>query len=445
MTTMLDKLRSCHTCGEIFRGRSAYEDHIKRVHQKSVTAKFSGNTVKIISRGPDGKFKCFCGSVFLLPGSFRKHAKGCVGNEDRTVSTGVIGDSLTEVSDGNMTEGDEGEDITAGRVVVDLPFDCIGESVYDNPLIVDDEQLRKIECMVNERMEFIICRRCELAVAPEHLRTHLASKHKIYCSHDTLQSIQQAHVLKSLDSIIMFREETTVLETAIAGVPVREGYKCLECGYYGLWRTMTEHFRLRHAGEDAKEHCQKGCKIQAPFAGRLKKWMGISDRSVTEVEDNNESAWKAVSTLLAKNRRRGRASTEREENVRLLTGFVARTRWDILIEGHDKKQLMGLAAMAKEKDTLHRVMEVSKKYFTEISDKLRVGDVLLRRKIESEGYVITINNHINNQGRSWKYAVQGERSEKYAGRKFKDVCTIAVLSGSHDRTGSQVVSRVSVR
>ena len=74
--------------------------------------------------------------------------------------------------------------------------------------------------------------------------------------------------------------------------------------------------------------------------------------------------------------------------MRLVTGFVSRTRWDILIEGHDKKQLMALGAIAKEKDTLHKVMKVSEKYFTEISDKLRVEDVLLRRKIESQGYVI---------------------------------------------------------
>jgi len=94
-----------------------------------------------------------------------------------------------------------------------------------------------------------------------------------------------------------------------------------------------------------------------------------------EVDEENESAWEVVKVLLAK----------REENVRLLNGFVARTRWDILIEGHDKKQLRALAAIAKEKDPLHKVMEVSEKYFTEISDKLRVGDVLLRRKIESEG------------------------------------------------------------
>jgi hypothetical protein len=109
-----------------------------------------------------------------------------------------------------------------------------------------------------------------------------------------------------------------------------------------------------------------------------------------EVDEENESAWDAVKVLLAKKRRRARASTGREENVRLLNGFVARTRWDILIEGHDKKQLRALGTIAKEKDSLHKVMEVSEKYFTEISDKLRVGDVLLRRKIESEGYAITL-------------------------------------------------------
>ena len=99
----------------------------------------------------------------------------------------------------------------------------------------------------------------------------------------------------------------------------------------------------------------------------------------------NVSPWKVVKVLLAKSRRKACTTAEREENVWLLNGFVAHTRWDSLIEGHDKKQLRALAAIAKEKDPLHKVMDVSKKYFTEISDKLRVGDVLLRWKIESEG------------------------------------------------------------
>ena len=140
-----------------------------------------------------------------------------------------------------------------------------------------------------------------------------------------------------------------------------------------------------HEDKDAKECTEAGVQMQAPFGGELKKWFEIIDSSAMEVDEENGSAWEAVKALLAQKRRKTRASTDREENVRLLNGFVARTRWDILIEGHDKKQLRALTAIAKEKDPLHKVVEVSEKYFTEISDKLRVGDVLLRRKIESEG------------------------------------------------------------
>ena len=285
-----------------------------------------------------------------------------------------------------MTEGDDRKDITGGRVVNDLPVDCIGDSMYKDSLMVDDEKLRGIEYMINERMEFIICRRCELAVPPEYLCIHLHSKHKIDCSEDTLQSIMETYALKSLDTIVMFKDATTLLEVAVGGIRAHEGYKCLDCSHYTrVWGSMLEHFRLKHADIDVKEHTEEGCKMQCLFGGRLKKWMGISDHSMAEVEEDNESAWEAVKVMLAKKRHKARAPTGREENVRLLNGFVARTRWDILIEGHDKKQLRALAAIAKENDPLHKVMEVSEKYFTEISDKLRMGDMLLRRKIESEG------------------------------------------------------------
>jgi hypothetical protein len=190
----------------------------------------------------------------------------------------------------------------------------------------------------------------------------------------------------TLDSIRAWKKNTVVLEAIIGGIEVEKGHRCIECGHCTpVWRSMTEHFRIEHDGKDAMELTEAEIQMQAPFGGELKKWLEIIDNSAMEVDEDNESAWDAVKALLAKKRRRARACTGREENVRLLNGFVARTRWDILIEGHDKKQLRALAAIAKEKDPLHKVMKVSEKYFTEISDKLRVGDVLLRRKIESEG------------------------------------------------------------
>jgi Orsellinic acid/F9775 biosynthesis cluster protein D len=235
-------------------------------------------------------------------------------------------------------------------------------------------------------MKWIICRRCDRAVPPEYVQTHLWNKHDIDCSDEMLNSIVIAHGLMSLDSIKAWKKSAVELEAAIGGIAVETGHRCIECGHCTpVWGSMTDHFVKYHEGKDARECTEAEIQMQAPFGGELKKWLEIIDGGAMEVDEENESAWDAVKVLLAKKRRRARASTGREENVRLLNGFVARTRWDILIEGHDKKQLRALAAIAKEKDPLHKVMEVSEKYFTEISDKLRVGDVLLRRKIESEG------------------------------------------------------------
>jgi hypothetical protein len=74
--------------------------------------------------------------------------------------------------------------------------------------------------MINEKLKSIICRRCDKVVAPEHLQTHVSSKHKIYCSHDTVKSIVTGRRLMSLDAIIEFRENTKQLESPIGGIPV---------------------------------------------------------------------------------------------------------------------------------------------------------------------------------------------------------------------------------
>jgi hypothetical protein len=252
-------------------------------------------------------------------------------------------------------------------------------------LIVENIELRKIECVINEKMKWIICTHCDRRVPPKYLQTHLWNNHKIDCSDDTLNSIITRHELMTLDSLRAWKKNTIALEAVVSGIAVETGHKCIECGHCTpVWESMTHHFMKNHEGKDAKECTEADIQMQAPFGGELKKWLEIIDNSAMEADEENESAWDAVKVLLAK-KRRARASMGREENVRLLNGFVARTRWDILIEGHDKKQLRALAAIAKEKDSLHKVMEVSEKYFTEISDKLRVGDVLLRRKIDSEG------------------------------------------------------------
>ena len=88
---------------------------------------------------------------------------------------------------------------------------------------------------------------------------------------------------------------------------------------------MTHHFVKWHKTKDMKQWTEGDIEMQASFGGLLKRWVKIIDRSMVEVDEGNESLWEVVKVLLAKSRRRGHASTEWEENVRLLTGFVVCT------------------------------------------------------------------------------------------------------------------------
>src|SRR5262245_43597616 len=77
---------------------------------------------------------------------------------------------------------------------------------------------------------------------------------------------------------------------------------------------------------------------------------------------------------------------KKEENVHLVRGFIIATGWNMLTEGEESKKLVAMAAMAKKNDLLHGIIELYQNYFEGIAEKLRGGNILLRRKIASEGF-----------------------------------------------------------
>ncbi len=268
-------------------------------------------------------FKCSCGKSFKHPYSLQKHTKEC---DDELASIDgrlTEEDILGEEDDSDTSELSE----SASNRMDDTLMDCIGNTTSQNWLIIEDNDLCKINCMINKRMRLIICRGCDKAVPPEHLQTHVTSKHKIYCSHDVVESIVSGRRLMTLDSIIELRENMKQLESPIGGIPVRIGYKCLKCGCcVRKWDSMTAHFRKKHKGENVKEWSEDDVDMQLVFGGRLKRWFPIHDRSMVEVDEGNESAWLAAEVLLAKRRRWvTRQLKEREENMRLINGFMVHT------------------------------------------------------------------------------------------------------------------------
>ena len=244
--------------------------------------------------------------------------------------------------------------------------------------------LRSVECVVNDRMGFIICCRCECAIVPEFLRTHLWKKHHIFCSAETWLTLTNKHSLKLLDNILEFRNAYRALEWPIEGIPILDGYRCVHCEHYMVRsESMRKHLE-RHRKENVITSSE-GCKVQSPFGGKFKKCFGVADRSVRAAGDGNENgAWTVLSAKLG--RKRARLSNVKEEDLRFVSSFVARTRWDILVEDHDWKKLKDLAVTPKSGTQLDRVVKLAFKHFDAISDRLRAGDVLVRRKIRSTGY-----------------------------------------------------------
>jgi len=176
-----------------------------------------------------------------------------------------------------------------------------------------------------------------MAIVPEYLRSHLWKNHKIFCSSETQRALIRSHSLRSLDDILDFRQATTVLEVPIDGIPILNGYRCLHCDHSTVQPEAMRRHVQSHSQDGEDTLCTEKCKVQWPFGGRWKKCFGLVDRAATVIVEDNDSAWNVVSGMLK--RKRARLSTEKEENLRFINSFVARTRWDILAEDHDWKKL----------------------------------------------------------------------------------------------------------
>ena len=93
----------------------------------------------------------------------------------------------------------------------------------------EDERLMEIDCFINQTVGLIISRQGWIAVPPEHLRSHLVTKHDLYSSAEELESILQSYSVMSLNEATDFIQYTDTLPELIGGLPsVEEGYLCFE-------------------------------------------------------------------------------------------------------------------------------------------------------------------------------------------------------------------------
>jgi len=64
-------------------------------------------------------------------------------------------------------------------------------------------------------------------------------------------------------------------------------------------------------------------------------------------------------------------TTKRHKSLRKSSTFVARSRWDILIEDEDVERLRKIVGLLQPKDPLMRLMKATVEYFRRISESVR--------------------------------------------------------------------------
>jgi hypothetical protein len=211
------------------------------------------------------------------------------------------------------------------------------------------------------------------------------TKHDIYRSAEELKSILQSYSVMSLNDAIEFVKYTDTLSEPISGIPiVEEGYKCLICPRHASsWSMIRDHFGRRHRGKKASTESQK-CPVQLVFRGKLNKYMGVVYVKAKEDALRNPTLAHALAHEDEEEEIEV-PTTKRHKLLRKCSTFVARLRWDILIDNEDVEQLRKIASLPRPKEPLMRLVKGAVEYFKQISESVRTGNVLARRWVMSMG------------------------------------------------------------
>ena len=120
---------------------------------------------------------------------------------------------------------------------------------------------------------------------------------------------------------------------------------------------MTNHFGKDHKGLKASEHRAK-YKVQLIFKGGLQKYTQVEEYNEMEVDSEGDSEWKrAVEKAFAESMANIKScSVNGHRSLQLMNVFIAKTRWDVMVEGKDLKEIVTIACAPAKNQNLHKII-----------------------------------------------------------------------------------------
>ena len=237
----------------------------------------------------------------------------------------------------------------------------------------------------DERYNLIVCKECGIGLPLEWVSGHLKDNHGIRVTvENVLGFLEMDGNTMSLAEAELWIQ-TMWVGTAVQNIPIVTGFQCNECPYSaGMKRVMTNHFSKEHPSKRMKEHSTE-CKVQLVFKAKLHKYIQIVEYDEMEVESVGNSEWnQAITQEFGESMANVKSSgINRHGNLRLMNVFIAKTRWDVLVEGKDLKELATLAGAPKAGEDHQRIMLCGRRYVRNACNALNRGSVIIKRRLMS--------------------------------------------------------------
>jgi len=184
---------------------------------------------------------------------------------------------------------------------------------------------------------------------------------------------------------------------AVQNIPVVNGFRCHECQYStATMKVMRNHFSKEHKGMKVAEY-SKECRVQLVFKGRLQKYIQVKEDDEMEMESEGNVGWnRAIAREFRESMANVRISgLNGHGNLRLMNVFIAKTRWDVLVEGKDLKELMNIVAASIVSHNLQQIMLCGRRYLHKTCAALNKGSIIIKRRLMSGGYLIS--SHVSDR------------------------------------------------
>jgi Orsellinic acid/F9775 biosynthesis cluster protein D len=247
--------------------------------------------------------------------------------------------------------------------------------------------LNPIPIRVDGLYNLVVCTDCGIGLPYEWVSGHFRHQHRIK------KSMEELNKVLDLEQDTMTLEEamdwikSIWVARAVQGIPVHEGLKCTKCMYCVKETQGTRnHFTQKHKGLKMKDYTEK-CKVQCIFKGILKKYIQIEEPEGMEMDVQGDSDW-----ITAVNQEFGEsianikvASGRHRSNLRLMNAFIAKTRWDSLVENMDMEVIVKMAAMPMVNRNLHKVILCGRRYIHKVCKDLDQGSIIVKRLLMSGG------------------------------------------------------------